>query len=205
MGQISAIVVAAGLSTRMGTPKQLLPFGPHTVIEQVVSVLLRCALDEVVVITGHKRHAIEATLAAWAVRPVFNPNYQTGEVLCSVQCGLSALGPSVSAALIVLGDQPHLEAGVVRRVLDAYQDVPGRLVIPSYQMRRGHPILIDRARWPEIVSLGADKTLRHAINAHAGDIRYVVVETDSVLRDMDTPEEYRRELRRWTTQADPSA
>lgn len=197
MAPISAIVVAAGLSTRMGTPKQLLPFGQHTVIEQIASVLLSCPLHEVVVVTGHERAAIEARLAAWNVRPIFNPDYQTGEVLSSVQCGLAALDPSARAALIVLGDQPQLEAGVVRRLLGAYEDVPGRLVIPSYQRRRGHPILIDRAHWDEILTLESGKTLRHVINAHDDEIRYVVVETDSVLRDMDTPEEYRRELGKW--------
>lgn len=194
--RVSAIVVAAGLSTRMGEPKQLLPYGEHTVIEQIVSVLLECPLDEVVVVTGHEREAVEARLAGWPVRPVFNPNYQEGEMLSSVQCGISALGPEAHAALIVLGDQPQLEASVVRRLVDLYQEVGGGLVMPSFQMRRGHPILVDRAYWPEILSLPSDKTLREVINTHADDIHYVEVETDSVLRDIDTPEEYQQELRR---------
>jgi molybdenum cofactor cytidylyltransferase len=193
---VSAIVVAAGLSTRMGEPKQLLPYRKHTVIEQIVSVLLKCPLDEVVVVTGHERQAIEAKLAAWPVRPVLNPNYQAGEMLSSVQCGLSALGPDVRAALIVLGDQPQLEAVVVRQLVEAYQEVRAGLVIPSFHMRRGHPILIDRAYWQEILGLDPDKTLRDVISTHADEILYVAVETDSVLRDIDTPEEYQRELRR---------
>lgn len=196
---VSAIVVAAGLSTRMGEPKQLLPYGEHTVIEQIVSVLLRCPLDEIVVVSGHERRAIETRLAAWAVRLVFNSSYQRGEMLSSVQRGLSALGPEVHAALIVLGDQPQLETTVVRQLLEAYHGGVGHLLIPSFQMRRGHPILIDRVHFSEILALGSGGTLRHVIDAHADEIRYVEVESDSVLRDIDTPEEYQQELRRLST------
>lgn len=193
---VAVIVVAAGLSTRMGEPKQLLPYGQHTVIEQIVFVLLQCPLVEIVVVTGHERQTLETKLATRPVRTVFNPNYEVGEMLSSVQCGLLALDTAAQAALIVLGDQPQLEIAVVQQVIQAYQMGLGRLVIPSFQMRRGHPILIDRAYWPEILALDSSKRLRTVINSHTDEIYYVVVETDSVLRDIDTPEEYQRELYR---------
>ena len=194
ISSIAAIVVAGGLSTRMGDLKQLLPYGPHTIIEQIVSVLLQCPLAEVVVVTGHERQAVETQLASWPVRSVFNPAYQTGEMLSSIQCGLAALGPENQAALLVLGDQPQLEAELVRQLIETYQTGPGRLIIPSFQMRRGHPIVIDQAYWLEILSLDLDKSLRHVINLHADEIIYLIVETDSILRDMDTPLEYQQEL-----------
>lgn len=196
---IAALVVAGGLSTRMGAPKQLLPYGKHTVIEQIVSVLLECSLDEVVVVTGHERHAVEAKLATWSVRSVFNSNYQAGEMLSSVQCGLSALNPDMRAVLIVLGDQPQLETAVIRQLIEAYHAGPSRLVIPRFQTRRGHPILVDRTCWQEIITLDSDKTLRNVITAHADDIHYVTIKTDSVLRDIDTPEDYQRELDQLTS------
>jgi molybdenum cofactor cytidylyltransferase len=192
---ISAIVVAAGLSTRMGEPKQLLPYGKHTVIEQIVSVLSTCSLDEILVITGHERQAIEAKLAGWPVRAVFNPDYEQGEMLSSVQRGLAALEAEMAAALIVLSDQPQIEAAVVQRLINTYRTEPGPLIIPSFQMRRGHPILIDRACWPEILALDPSRMLREVIRAHAGEIHYVVVETEAVLRDIDTPEAYLQALR----------
>jgi molybdenum cofactor cytidylyltransferase len=194
MLSISAIVVAGGLSTRMGAPKQLLPYGKHTVVEQIVSVLLKCSLDEIVVVTGHKRHAVETRLAAWSVRPVFNSNYQAGEMLSSVKCGLAALDSEVNAALLVLGDQPQLETAAVQQLIATYQTEPAGLVIPSFQMRRGHPILIDRDYWPEILTLDSNRTLRDVIVTHDDEICYVAVETDSVLRDIDTPEDYQQEL-----------
>jgi len=193
---IAAIVVAGGLSTRMGALKQLLPYGEHTVIEQIVSVLLQCSLDEIVVVTGHKRQAIEAKLAAWPVHSVFNANYQKGEMLSSIQSGLVALDSKLHAAMIVLGDQPQLEAAVVQQLIGAYRAGAGSLIIPSFQMRRGHPIVIGRAYWPEILTLNTDQNLRHIITPHADQIHHVVVETNSVLRDMDTPEQYQQELDR---------
>ena len=191
---VCAIVVAGGLSTRMGAFKQLLPYGQHTVIEQIVSVLLQCPLDEVVVVTGHEQQAIEAKLAAWSVRPVFNSDYQEGEMLSSIRCGLAALDSECRAAMLVLADQPQLEASVVRQLIKAYQTGSGSLVVPSFQMRRGHPIIIDQTYWPEILALASDKSLRDVITLHADKIDYIVVETDSVLRDIDTPEEYQQEL-----------
>lgn len=191
---ISAIVIAGGLSTRMGAFKQLLPYGQHTVIEQIVSILLQCPLNEVVVVTGHERQAIEAKLAAWSVRPVYNSDYQAGEMLSSIQCGLAALDSKCHAAMLVLVDQPQLEAFVVRQLVEAYQTGSAGLVIPSYQMRRGHPIIIDQAYWPEILALTSDQSLRDVITRHVDEIHYIVVETDSVLRDIDTPEEYQQEL-----------
>jgi molybdenum cofactor cytidylyltransferase len=178
----------------MGSLKQLLPYGKHTIIEQIVSVLLESSLDEVIVVTGHEREAVEAKLVAWSVRSIFNSNYQTGEMLSSIQRGLSALDSEVHAALIVLGDQPQLETIVIRRLIEAYQVGSGRLIIPNFKKRRGHPILIDRVYWPEILTLDPDKTLRDVIITHADEIHYVPVETDSVLRDIDTPREYQWEL-----------
>jgi molybdenum cofactor cytidylyltransferase len=129
------------------------------------------------------------------VRFVFNPNYEQGEMLSSVQCGLTGLDTKTAAALVVLSDQPQIEATVVHRLIDTYQTKSGPLIIPSFQMRRGHPILIDRACWPEILALDPSRMLREVIRAHAGEIHYVVVETEAVLRDIDTPEAYLQALR----------
>ena len=115
-------------------------------------------------------------------------------MLSSIQCGLAALNSDRHAALVVLGDQPQLETDVVRQLIEVYQMGSGRLVIPSFQMRRGHPIVMDRTYWPEILALDFDQSLRDVITPHADEICYVVVETDSVLRDIDTPQEYQRAL-----------
>jgi molybdenum cofactor cytidylyltransferase len=173
----------------MGRNKMLLPFGTATVLETVVTEVAACAsVGALVVVTGHQADQIAALLSSDAVHCVFNPAYAQADMLVSIQVGLRALPAAATAALMVLGDQPRIQREVIERVIEAQQ--PDAIIIPSYQMKRGHPILIDRALWPEVLALPETATLRDFIRAHEAQICYVVVETDSVLKDMDTPEDY---------------
>jgi molybdenum cofactor cytidylyltransferase len=173
----------------MGRNKMLLPYGASTVLETIVTEVTACpTVSDVVVVTGHEPDRIAALLASSPARCVFNPAYARAEMLVSLQVGVRDLAADMQAALIVPGDHPRLRRDILQRVIDAYQ--PETLVIPSYQMKRGHPILIDRAWWGELLALTETASLRDFIRAHEDHIRYVVVETDSVLQDMDTPEEY---------------
>ncbi len=186
---IGAIVLAAGLSKRMGHNKLLLPFGSSTVIEMIVTEIMAAArLSDIVVITGHDRERIESTLARYPVRCAFNADYAQAEMIVSIQVGLRALGNAVEAALIMLGDQPRVQRDIIQRVIDAHE--PTTLTVPSYQMKRGHPILLARSLWPRVLSLPQESTLRDVIQVSEDHIRYVVVENDSVLREMDMPEDY---------------
>lgn len=190
---ITAIVPAAGLSSRMGgaLPKPLLPWAASTVVETVVSTLLLAGVGDVVVVTGHGREAIEAALAGYAVRCVHNPAYSRGEMLSSIQAGLAAASPGATGALLALADQPQMQVGVVQQVVNAFEASNGHaLVIPSHTMRRGHPILLPRRLWAEVLALPAGDTLRTVIQRHADTIRHVEVDTASVLADLDTPEQY---------------
>jgi molybdenum cofactor cytidylyltransferase len=186
---IGAVILAAGQARRMGRNKMLLPYGTSSVIETIVTEVTACsAVGDVVVVTGHEPDRITALLAAQPVRCVFNPDYARAEMLVSLQVGVRALAAETQAALIVPGDHPRLRRDIIQRVVDEYQ--PDALVIPSYQMKRGHPILIDRMWWDELLALPDTASLRDFIRAHEDHIRYVVVDTDSVLQDLDTPEEY---------------
>ncbi len=192
---VTAIVLAAGLSTRMGGhAKPLLPLGDRTVIEHILTVLSACPVGQVVLVTGHQHHAVEEMVGGWSVRPVFNPQYSSGEMLSSIQVGLRSAPAESDAALIVLGDQPALAAPVVERVITAYREGKGSVIIPSYQRRRGHPILIGRKHWEEILKLAEGQTLRDFIKSVNAEIHHVEVDTPAILRDMDTPDDYRREL-----------
>jgi molybdenum cofactor cytidylyltransferase len=117
-------------------------------------------------------------------------------MLSSLKAGLAAMPTHVAGALIVLGDQPRIQARVVSQVLTAYAEGVGDIVAPSYNMQRGHPILIDRRYWPEIMALPEDGSLREILNRYQDRIGYVNVDTDSILGDVDTPDEYREERRR---------
>jgi molybdenum cofactor cytidylyltransferase len=202
---MAAIILAAGQSKRMGQPKMLLPWGKTTVLGQVVAVLAEAlntpksgdfGVQEIVVVTGGAREEVKGLVSQLArkfpVRCVHNPAHEAGEMLSSLQCGLAALGPEVKSTLVALGDQPQVSLSAARKVVRASESPGARLVIPSFQMKRGHPWVVIRSLWPEILALRSPQTMRDFLNAHAGEIVYV--ETDeSVLKDLDTPAEYLRE------------
>ncbi len=190
---IAAVVLAAGSSRRMGSPKLILPWGATTVIGQVVKVLAQAGLGEIVVVTGGARQQVESALAGLPARPVFNSRYEDDHMALSLQAGLAALSPMTTAALVALGDQPQIEISVVERLLAVYQEYQPPLVIPSFGMRRGHPWIVARPLWADIMTLEPPTTLRDFVHAHAEHIHYVAVESDTIIRDLDTPDDYRRE------------
>jgi molybdenum cofactor cytidylyltransferase len=191
---VTALLLAAGLSSRMGRPKPLLPFGDHLVVERLLHSLSLCPVRETLVVVGHAREQLEPRLVGWNAQAVYNPHYATGEMLSSLQTGLRAMPLSTQAALVVLVDQPTLEVTVVERLVAAYQAELGTVIVPSYHRRRGHPMLIDRSHWPTILALTEGQTLRDFMRSVGPHIYHVTVDTPSVLRDMDTPADYEREL-----------
>jgi molybdenum cofactor cytidylyltransferase len=123
---------------------------------------------------------------------VFNPTYADGEMRSSLQIGLQALWNSSDACMIVLGDQPEIQQDVMRSVLTIYHEGKGRIIAPSYDRQRGHPVLIDHAFWSEIMELEPGQAPRDFIRAHEDEIYHLVVDTETVLSDIDTPDDYRR-------------
>lgn len=189
---IGAVVLAAGMSRRMGRPKLVLPWGNHTVIWQVVDTLDAAGVRDIVVVTGAARELVEKALDGMQARLAYNPGYEDGEMLHSLQVGIQALLPIAEALLVTLGDQPMIEAAAIRRVAGHYLDTGAQLVIPSYQMRRGHPWLVGRKYWNELLSMPANQTMHDFIQRHADEIHYIVYDSPSILEDMDTPEDYQQ-------------
>ncbi|HNQ93321.1 MAG TPA: nucleotidyltransferase family protein [Anaerolineales bacterium] len=192
---ISAIILAAGESKRMGQPKMLLKWEKTTVLEHVISVFANAWVEDIVVVTGAARDEVEKIVAdaqaSSPVRSVFNENFSTGEMLSSIQCGLRELaGKGSKAALIALGDQPQVREGSVRRVCEMFKETGSPLVVPSYHMRRGHPWLAERSLWDEVLAMRAPQTPRDFLNSHADQINYVEVDDEGILADLDTPEQY---------------
>ena len=191
--KIGAVVLAAGLSQRMGQPKMILPWGETTVIGRVVGVLQSAAVQEIVVVTGGAHQKVEEALQGLPAKAVLNPNYTNGQMLLSLQTGLKALPDDVTAALVTLGDQPQIESAVVQAVMQDAQSSGANLILPSYQMRRGHPWLVHRRLWHRLLAFHDPLTLRDFLKQQAAEIRYLVVETPSILADLDTPEDYARQ------------
>lgn len=199
---ISAIVLAAGESKRMGQPKMLLPWGEVSVLERVISVFATAGIEDILVVTGAVHEQMEEAVAKYGrrypVRSVHNENYLRGEMLSSLQSGLHALlspsfsrGEKVTAATLVgLGDQPQIQDSSVRFVCEAFTRTGSPLVVPSFQMRRGHPWLVARRLWQELLEMHLPQSPRDFLNGHSDQIHYVEVDNPSILADLDTPEDY---------------
>ena len=193
---ITAIILAAGQSTRMGKPKMLLPWGDITIIEHVVSMFSNAGIKDILVVTGGVREEVEAVIMEcgnkYPVRSVYNDQYMEGDMLSSIQCGLrNIVDKRIGAAMIGLGDQPQVQERSVRLLCEAYLQTKSPLVVPSFQMRRGHPWLVARPLWQALTKVDSDQTPRDFLNAHSDDIQYVEIDTSSILADLDTPEDYR--------------
>lgn len=197
VASLVAIVLAAGQSRRMGRPKLDLPWASSTVIAHVLQTLAQGAkdhgLDRIIVVLGgaHQQvaHALTAISLDVKLQLQFNPGYATSDMSESLKVGLRCIHEE-SAAMIVLGDQPQMRSDVVRSLAQTYQATRDPLIVPSYQTRRGHPWIIDRSLWPELLELPAELTLRHFLTLHADQIHYVNVTTSTILQDLDTPEDY---------------
>ncbi len=200
---ITAIILAAGQSKRMGKPKMLLPWGETTVLGKVIETLQLAEIKDFLVITGGAHTEVERIITQYGMRGVFNKEYATNEMLGSIQCGLRALiTPLASgegqdkdwreAALICLGDQPQVQERSVHLVCETFQKTKSNLVVPSYRMRRGHPWLVARPLWNELLGMKFPQSPRDFLNAHAKEIEYVNLKTPTVIEDLDTPEDYRK-------------
>jgi molybdenum cofactor cytidylyltransferase len=201
MMTIAAMILAAGTSSRYGANKLLLPFGSGTVISTVVSTLAQTPVRPLVVVTGHQRAEVEAALQVYSSQIEFahNPDYRAGEMLSSIKTGVRHLlgHPAAPDALfVVLGDQPRIRHDVVERLCAAFEQGCGELITPRLGLTgpRGHPVLIARAWWEAVLALPSQSNVRELLRANQRHLTHLVVNTDSILTDVDTPEAYREAL-----------
>jgi molybdenum cofactor cytidylyltransferase len=187
---ISAIILAAGQSKRMGQPKMLLPWQDTTVLGKVIETLQQAEVQDILVITGSARNEVEKIVAGYKLRTTYNHDFASDEMLRSIQLGLQGQKTQSEATLICLGDQPQAEEGSVRKVCNAFRQNKSSIVVPSYQLRRGHPWLIARELWDEVLQMCAPESMRDFLNVHRDDIFYVEHDSPSILQDLDTPADY---------------
>jgi molybdenum cofactor cytidylyltransferase len=195
---ISGILLAAGESKRMqGAFKPLLKWGKHTVVGECVHQMRNSRLAEIFVVLGHRELEVRQSLAGSGVQYAINKNYQKG-MLTSVKMGLSMLSPNEDAVLIALVDQPMIKSGLINKLILAFEEGEKGIVLPTYEGRHGHPIIISTSYVDDIMRLAdnAEGGLRDLINAQRGDSLEVPVDTPDVLEDIDSPEDYQRLSRR---------
>lgn len=167
----------------------LMPWGKSTVLQTVIATMQAAGVDDILVVTGGARSQVEA-LVGRSAQTIFNEEYAKGEMLSSIQVGLAAKMREARAVLICLGDQPQVQERSVRRVRDAFLKSNSNIVVPSFQMRRGHPWLVARSLWDELLEMKPPQTPRDFLNKHAKEIQYVEVDTPTIIEDLDTPDDY---------------
>ena len=190
---ICAMVLAAGLSRRMGTQKLLLPFGGKTVITHIVDQIAESTVDETYVVVGHEGKRASRELSGRDVSIVSNPDYESG-MLSSVRCGLAALPQECGVVLVALGDQPSVTSRLIDEMVRSFAQTEEKILVPIYNGRRGHPVIFSLGYRDEIMTRYDNVGLRGLLHAHPEDVFELSISTSAVLSDMDYPQDYQREL-----------
>jgi molybdenum cofactor cytidylyltransferase len=185
---ISAIVLAAGKSERMGRPKALLSLRGRTFIENILGVISRSPVEQTVVVVGHHRDEIEPHITTSA-RIVFNPDYEQG-MITSIQAGIRSLPPGTSGALLFLVDHPLVDSESIHLLVA--NAAPDRIVVPVFEGRRGHPVFFGAMVLEEVLALSTSEGANIVVRRDPSRIVQVPVNSPGVLVDVDTPEDFRK-------------
>ena len=188
----AAVVLAAGMSSRMGVNKLLLPVDGEPVLGHILSSLGGL---HTVVVTGHTPDKLEHIITRHRASSVHNPDYQRG-MTTSFQAGLRALNDRYDAVFLVLGDTFGFSPELLDSMTRMMQLSGAVLVSPVYEGKRGHPVLVHGSLFGEFLELGEDETMKTVVDRHEEGHSYVEGDVWTRL-DMDTPEDYERVKRLW--------
>lgn len=187
---IAGIVLAAGLSRRMGRAKLLLDWGGRPVIRRAVEQVRAGGVGELIIVLGHAAEAIREALAGLPIRFVQNPDPEAGQG-SSIACGVSAVTPDSEAALIALGDQPSLPPEVIPRLIQTFRQTGNAIVTPVYRGVQATPVLFGSAVFSELRALSGDRGARAVVEKDPARVALVPLDL-TVPPDLDTPEDYER-------------
>lgn len=189
---LAGIVLAAGESSRMGTDKALLTYRGRTFLEAILSTLHGAGIDRVVVVLGHHAEEIRRAVDLSSAQVVVNTDYRRGQT-SSLQAGLRALeSENLEAVVLCLVDHPAVSAETLRKLADSFKTSGSSVAVPTFQGRRGHPVLIGRALFPELKKLGPEQGANAVIRKHRAATQFVQVSDRGILTDVDDPDSYRR-------------
>ena len=185
---VSGLVLAAGLSSRLGRPKPLLPFGETTVLGRVLARAQAAALDETVVVLGAAAVEVRRQVDLRHVTVVENPDFAEG-CASSYRTGLAALDPRARAVAVLLADQPGLETAAIDAVLAAWRCRPSEIALASYRGRAGHPLVFARPLFAPLAELRGDKAAWKIVDAHPEWVQTVCLDQPAP-GDLNTWEAY---------------
>ena len=191
---VSAILLGAGESKRMGVDKLFLPWRKKTVLEHSVETLLRSKVREVVTVIRGFQGTVVGHIKDRKLKVVINPYYKRG-MSTSIRKGLHALDPSSQGILIALGDQPLVKTRTINALIHAFVQRRGTIVVPSFRGKQGHPVIFHRRYFNELLKLKGDVGGRSIIEKYPEEVWLVRVKSEGVTKDIDTWKDYRKEFR----------
>lgn len=192
--RVSAVLLAAGESTRMGQLKALLPWQGTTLLQHQVAVLLEAGAREVVVVLGHRAVDLVTHVRGKQAHSVFNPDYPRGKTT-SIRLGVRSVSPGAQGVLLLAVDQPRT-VGIVKRLLEEHQRAGALITSPVYQGHGGHPLLFSASLLPELQAIEeATQGVRAVMERHASEVHPVPFDTPLVTLDVNSPDEYQEALR----------
>jgi len=199
---ISGIVLAAGSSQRMGTPKALLKIGEKTFLQHIVETLHSARIIDVVIVVGAEAEKIQKTIIWFDGKVVINNDWQKGQ-LSSIIAGLNALDltksepEEIHGAIICPVDHPLLTQSLLVDLLQGYWLSKKRIIIPIHRGKRGHPIIFDRELFDDIRNAPIDIGARAVVRNHEQDIQEVDVNDEGVLINIDSPDDYKKYIQNY--------
>jgi molybdenum cofactor cytidylyltransferase len=191
---VSAILLAAGKSERMGENKLLLPFGGRTVIQRTLDSLLASRAGEVIVVLGNKAQEINASIGNRRALSVLNPNFAKG-MSTSLVTGLGMVNQQARFIIVALGDQPLITTKVYNQLIETALNSDKGIILPVCKGERGNPIIISTKYRAELLAQTGDIGGRELLKAHPGDVLEVPVECEGVVININTKEEYEKRLK----------
>jgi molybdenum cofactor cytidylyltransferase len=186
---VSAILLAAGESKRMGKLKQLLPLGNTTVLGRAIDNLTASKIEDIIVVLGYAAEDVEKRIEDRPVRIAINPDYRLG-MSSSIKVGVEALHEGAEAVMLALADQPFIDSGTIDHFINESQKGEKGIIIPTYRGRRGHPVIFSIKYRNELMALEGDVGARDIILTNPGDILELPVDCEGVIIDIDTAEDY---------------
>ena len=192
---ISAILLGAGESKRMGVDKLSLPWRRKTVLEHCFETLLQSEVQEIVVVLGTRNKRVKNRFQGKKTKVVVNPYSKRG-MSTSIRKGLQAIHPGSAGILIALGDQPFLKTKTINALVRAFDRGEEGIIIPSFQDRKGHPVIFHKRYRKELLNLRGDVGGRTIVERHPEDVRVVPIKSEGVVKDVDTWQDYEKEFRK---------
>ncbi|WP_051688082.1 nucleotidyltransferase family protein [Desulfofalx alkaliphila] len=187
---ISAVVLAAGMSRRMGEPKLLLKLGDKTIIEHVIQNVVQANVNEVILVLGHKGEAIKGVLSGYRLKYIYNPRYTEGQGT-SVSAGVSAVNPRSKGIIFLLGDQPLITASHINQLIDKFNGSDAVIVRPT---GAGNPTIFNSCLKNELLNLSGDVGGRQVVEKYKNHVLTVPIYNGHQSIDIDTQQDYLKVL-----------